>query len=368
MFGKKYFKVKEIGIITEGNSPCIVLKGFKTPIFGEEKELVRQILCWQKDAYSGIHSLMMGKVTGETAFVTSLYRLSNVKAKNLEITGFHEHKTAKDEFKHGATKKNKSRFHETARMSFSDGSSLSAVLPYAGLMHVVACLGLGHKVGIFCDESEELDHLSAKDRRVDLYRYFLEKKAIDFAAIEDIRIKQEPETCADGQGYEKLSFECVTMKDPQLPLPDTVVFRRDRRKVGFDFPLFKVTYDALRHHYAPAYFEGAMRFYGATDIVYNTLENPDWIADSMTIVDHVMRRAKVKADSIYIDSCNIKKQQSSFQSKKDNWLVYNIRNAKVVLTKGKQKIATTAPGEYAMALSFLKSREIFLKSDSTPVT
>jgi hypothetical protein len=254
-------------------------------------------------------------------------------------------------------------------MTFSDGSSLSAVLPYAGLMHTVACRGLGHKVSISCDESEELDHFSAKDGRAGLYGNFLEKKAMDFVAIEDIRIKQGPEIYADGKGYEKLSFECVTMKDPQIPIPDTLVFRRGRRKVGFDFPLFKATYDALKQRYAPAHFEGTMRFFGATDIVFNTPENPDWIADSMTIVDHVMKRAKVKVDSIYIDSSNIKKQQrATFQSGKENYLIYNIRNAKVILTKGKQKTATIAPGEYAMALSFLKSREIFLKSDSTPAT
>ena len=367
MFGKKYFRIKEIGIITDDYSPYIILKGSETSLFEKEKELVRQTLCWQKDARTWIQSLKMGKVNGETAFVTNLYRLSNVKAKHLKITGFHERRSAKDEPRHGTTKKNKTFFHETASMRFSDRSSLSRVLPYAGLMHMVACRGLGHEASISCDESEELDHLSAKDGRMDLYRYYLEKKAISFATIDDIRIKQGPEVCPDGKGYEKLSFECLGMIDPQFLIPDTILFRKGKKKVGFDFPLFKVTYDALKHHYAPANFENTRRFYGVKDIVFNSIENPDWIADSMTIVDHVMKRAKVKVDSIYIDTGNIKKQQrTDFKDGKDNYLVYNIRNAKVVLTKGKQKIATTAPGEYAMALSFLKSREILFKSDSTP--
>lgn len=369
MFAKKYFNVREIGITTDENHlPWIVLRGAKTPIFGKERQLVRQIICLKRDIHHEISSLMLdGKVGGEIEFITNLYRLSDVNIKSLEISGFCDQKSADNNPKDETTRKPRRRIHETARIVFSDRSSLPKSLPYAGLMHALSSKGLGCKVDIACDETQDLDCSSSLNGKTDLYRTFLERNTMKFVNIGKIRAALVPHINADRQGYEKMSFSGILMEPvPSTPIPTAISFRRDSHKICFDFPFFKATRDYVKKVFAPAYFERALKWWGVSDIVYGNPENPDWLADSMSIIYHVIDRAKVTVDLIYIDGGNIKKLKHDIGDKNTAHLLYHVRDAKVVLAKEERKIVTRTPGEYAIALSLI-SKEIFFKSDSTPV-
>lgn len=313
---KRFFKVEEIG--TSKLEPSILLKGRKKPIFGEEQELVRRIFDIPEEDLARIISLTEGVISGEAEFIRNVFRLAGngIKAMGIARIG-----------------QNSYGYHITSYLKFLKNGSFSGVLPQVALTHFLACRGIGHGGDIYCDES--LDPCSETT-----CNYLIRKKSVKFKRIEDIRFDdRKPEVHVNENEYERLDFKRVLMN---FIVPDSIIYGRGQKEVGFTFPMSKVT------------FEKAMKDHGLPIVAPSDPYNPLWLADSMTIINYIIEGAKIEVDSIYVDG-SLKNYRSM------NFLRYDPRSAKIILKKDGKKIVVPANWEQAISLSYLHSKDIWFR-------
>jgi len=356
----KLFKVDEIGLGVDSASDYILLKGINKTIFGKREEFLGQIICFQKKWMSEIHSLTRNRVQEETEFLANVYRISGVNVERILIKPFFKSRkelTKDKKNKQGmhmhACLRSKGHIARTSDLKFSNRYSLHNVLPLSALIHILVCRGLGYDVEICCDED-------LRQVQESLYNFWVKEQIIKFTKIKDIEIGHTPEINVDEQNYDGLTFECITVKKAIMMqgIPESIVFRKGDKKIGFPFPMYKATYDMLKHDYAPAHFQEIMRFFGVADISYNLPENPFWITDSVTITDKVLKKRKVEVDAIYINSGNIR-------SRRRDMLIYNLRGAIIVLRRKGERLITRTPRDFGLALSFLNpNAKLFLKKSA----
>jgi len=318
MFKKDLFKVEEIG--TCPSELSIFLKGSKNSILHGKQPIVRQIDSLLKEYIPEIESLTESQLYGEAELVRNLYKLAGYGIKEMGIT----------------TKKTPQKVRlPISNLKFLDNYHFSEVLPQASLMHLLVSKGIGNDVSLYCDEGlRECPEV-----------YYNSLIGLKFQKIEDIRFKDKPEVHVDEKDYERLDFEEVLMT---CDAPKSLIYKKGPKKVGFSFPLNKVTIDKF------------MRDHRLTLRILGHPTNPEWIADSMSIIDFVMKKAGIEVDSIYVNS-NIKGNTPN------SVLMYNPGNAKVVLKKYRKKIVTPATGEQAISLSYLHSKDVFLHSNRSYV-
>lgn len=355
------FKVDEIGLGVDSASNHIVLKGKNELIFGKKSEFLGLIICLEKKWLSEIRSLTTSKVQEETEFLANLYRISDVHVERILIKPFFKSREELAKYE----KKRKARaiqmparrqpighIARAADLKFSNRYSLRNVLPLSALFHILVCRGLGHDVEICCDQDL---------RRVQeqLLNYWKEKQKTKFTKIKDIEIGHIPEINIDEQNYDGLTFECLNVKKTAITtIPESIVFKKGDKKIGFPFPLYKATFDMLKQNYAPDHFQGILRFFGVEDIAYNIPENPYWITDSVGITDKILKKRKVEVESIYLDG-------GSIRSRKKDMLVYNIQTAKIALKRKRERLITRTPGYFGLALGFLNPNAEILLRKST---
>lgn len=365
LFMVAVFKIDEIGLGIDSAATRVILKGKNESIFGKKEDFHGEFICFNKIWLSEFRSLTKKGMGEETEFLANLYRICDAHVERILIKPFfrfrdelakYEKKKKEREMKMSphlrAHLQTKGYYAQTADVKFSSRFSLHIVLPLAALFHILVCQGLGRDVEICCDQ--DLRRVPEK-----LLKFWKEKQKLQFTKIKDIKINRIPEIHVDEQNYDGLAFECLSVrKSAIMTIPESIVFKKGDKKIGFPFPMYKATFDLLKQDYAPDYFQGIMRVFGVEDITFNTLENPHSITDSLTITDKILKKRKVKVESIYLDS-------GSIRSRKRDMLIYNIQTAKIALKRKRERLITPAPGNFGLALSFLHpNAEVFLKKST----
>jgi hypothetical protein len=330
---KSYFKVEEIGTCKKLGHD-IFLKGRDNSIFRREKELIRKMFAPIGDYLTEVISLTEGNVHGETEFIRNLFELAEDGIKEMKIT--RSGKTLKD-------------YHISSNLTFLDDSYFSGVVPQYGLLHSLVSKGIGNDLEIFCDE--DLDQYPEIT-----YEYLIRNNFVKYKKIGEIEFRDRPEVQVDEKAYEKLVFHRVLMKDSVIP--DSITYERSHektpREVGFSFPWNKAAFEKVVKE--PS-FQEHMRKNRITVATVKNPDNPDWIEDSMSIINHFIKKAGIEVDSIYVDG-NIRDYRPN------NVLRYNPKNAIIILKRNGEKTVTPADGDQAITLSYLNSRDIWFR-DST---
>lgn len=322
MLDTDLFKVEEIGICKSDST--IFLKGRKKSFLGEEKELAREISPLPNEFLKNIDLLTDGVSQDEAGFIRNVYEMAGFGVKELTITS------------KGRTEPHLRNHYAMAKLRFSKNGSISEVLPQVGLMHFLASRDIGNG-----EDTNGGIIYSDQDLGIfpEMYTHRMGNNLIKFKRIRDIKIRDERHaTNIEENKYERFKFLGVLINSD---IPDTLVYENGSKKIGFKFPESKVT------------FENARRL-GSPTIRVNDPYNPFWLADSITVIDEIIRRAQIEVGPIYVDG-ELKNYRSM------DFFRYEPSSAKIVFKRNERRIITLAPSEYAKAMSFLHTKDICVR-------
>ena len=264
-------------------------------------------LIYQKEIVSLIHGF--GGV--ETRFVRNIFGLGGEAVREIKITGTLERG------------KPKGLGCSIAKVRFRHFSISGARADHA-LHLALASKGLIGELRIYC-------HSSLEERKA------MEK---EFRSLREIELKhQQVDVRIEETEYSKLIFDRVRLN---CLIPEVIFYRKNSHRYPFPFPFGRIT---VRKVFDDKGFKKLDR----------RLKNPPWTIDRITMIDRVIKRNKIKIDSVYVDG------SLEHYRKKFGYWMYNPVSAKIIFRKDKQKLVTPAPCEYAIALSYLNLDTIWFK-------
>lgn len=344
MFKRGYFKVEEIG--TTGNAHRLYFKGKKRSLF-EDEELVRSMSVFSRRKVREIISITEGKLDREAEFARNVFKLAGNGIKEIRI----REKEIRRDGKVGR--------YAISDLKFLDNSSISGVLPGHGLKYLLACKGIGNGGDIYChkDLYEPPKNLHDEKRREEAIKRnkIMKNYYVFFKKIEDIGIEDnKPEVHVNEDEYEKLSLDQILGHYLIMgaAFPRTITYTKgsfSKKNYGIPFPLNRVTIEKFE--------EG--RGLDTARVIYNEPHNLFFQLDSTSIIDSVMKRADIEIESIYVDG-TIKTHVRNRDL--GNLILYDPRSAKIILKKGGKIIVTPAPGDKAISLSYLNSKDIWIRN------
>jgi len=342
MFEQGLYKVEEIGVLPKPITG-VFLKGRGRSFF-EREELVRCLFTYpHPECQREIASLIDGRAEGEALFARNVLRLAQDPVTEVKIT--------QEEIEKGQKVK-PFTMHSISSLRFSDGRTISKLIPHDGLKLGLASMGIGDGVDIYC-------HRNLYDGKSQFIR---------FKKIEDIKIRDEnPETYVDEDEYEELEFDQVMMTFPD---PKSIVYKNDSKEYLFAFPKDKVTikkaWEDLKKinknlRWDPDKWK--ITFY----------DSPVWEAKTVTVIDDVIRNANIEVDSVFIDARlgHYRTDDRSHKNVSDyrassNILGYEAVGAVIVLRKDGKKMVTPCPGYQGIGLAFLHDKNIRFRDLAKP--
>lgn len=345
MFKRGYFKVEEIG--TTGYAHRLYFKGKKRSLF-EDEELVRSMPVFSLRNYvREIISITEGKLDSEAEFARNVFKLAGNGIKEIRIR---EKEIRRD---------GKVGHYATSDLKFLDNSSISRVLPEHGVKYLLAFKGIGNGGDIYCHEDlyeppKNLYDEKRRDEAIERHK-FMKNYFVFFKRIEDIGIEDnKPEVHVNEDEYEKLCLDQILghylIMGAALPL--TITYTKGsflRKNYGIQFPMNRATFEK--------FLKG--RGLNPSSVTYEDGHNPFFQLDSTSILDSIMKRANIEIESIYVDG-TIKTHTRNRDL--GNLILYDPRSAKIILKKGGKTIVTPAPGDKAISLSYLNSKDIWIRN------
>jgi len=313
MSNKGFFEVEEIGM--DDRSPSVVfLKGSKGRFLGKE-ELIGTLF-FQGEDQKEMNSLLKGDGGPRAQFARTVLRLANHPIKEMKIVRIARKKGGKAVV--------------TSDLKFMDGSSIVEATPNTLLY------------GLVCNGTKIYSHtnLHMEESRMKIF------DRIKYKNIEDIELKERPVVPVNENDYVKLEFDRILMHwfTPSVAL-DSIFYKKGSNKYRLPPFMNKVI------------LEKAMKDEGKDPSrVLDNLSSPSGQEDYMSVIYHVMRRANIGVDSIYVDG-NLRQSNNIFR--------YEPRSAIVVLEKDGEKIVTPVPWEQAISLSYLNSKGIHIKKPAS---
>jgi len=338
MFRRGFFKVEEIG--TAGIYIGLYFKG-KRRIFFEEEELVRSMIVSSRKCLNEIISLTEGKLNVEAEFARNVFKLTGNGIKEIRIIK----KTMR---KGGA--------YTMSNLKLLDNSSISEVLPQHAVKYLLVCKGIGRGGDIYCHEDlyEPPENMYDEKRRDEAIKRLESMKNyfIFFKRIKDIEFADEtPKVHVNKDEYEKLRIDQISGHPLIMgaALPSIIIYKKGSKNYGIQFPMNRATFSKFSED----------RGLDPSGVVYSDDPfYPGFLLESMSIIDRVMKRAKIQTESIYVDG-TIK---THTRTRLGNLIIYTPRSAKIILEKNGQKMVTPAPWGKAISLSYLNSKDVWIRS------
>jgi len=329
MFDKGFFEVKEIA--TSEFGATVHLKG---------QELVRHMFA--PEHLKEIASLIEGKTGPEARFASDVFEFAKNGIEKIKI---------------------KSKLEEGKDIITSDlklyRGSTSRVLPGVAVLYTLALRGNRNGGNIYGHENlpktdKKLYEVNKKpvDPEFEWIRKFGDDLLLKFVKIDDIKIEDgESVVNFDEDGYAKFGYDQTLM---HRVIPDSIVFVRDSKRYGFKFPEDdKAAYEkALRDHgFGDSAIKKILK-------IHDNPHNPGWQADSMTIIDNVIRNANMEVE-VYIDG-----EVKNYRTR--DFFRYEPNRAIVVLKNGDGgKKVIPAPWKKALSLGFL-NQGIWIRDPTIP--
>jgi hypothetical protein len=102
-----------------------------------------------------------------------------------------------------------------------------------------------------------------------------------------------------------------------------------------------------------------LRDQGLRNVMVEDPYNPLRVADSFSVLERILEMASVEVDDIFVEGNRTR--QGSYGIRNSSFKRYKLKKAMVILCKKGRRITTAAPWEQAMTLSYLMSKDVWLR-------